>query len=81
MPGLAKEVVALAAAAGVTLTAAGATFPYGFDELDRNIRIAPSYPELEEVEAAMDVVTLAVKLASARKLMGEVHDKPPATHE
>lgn len=70
LPGLAKEVVSLAAAAGVTLTAAGATFPYGRDDFDRNIRIAPTFPELEEVKAAMDVLTLALKLASARKLQG-----------
>jgi len=71
LPGLAREVVALAASAGVTLTAAGATFPYGHDELDRNIRIAPTFPELEEVSAAMDVLTLAIRLASARKLLSE----------
>ena len=70
LPGLAREVVALAASAGVTLTAAGATFPYGHDEFDRNIRIAPTFPELEEVKAAMDVLTLAIRLASARKLLG-----------
>ena len=69
LPGLAKEVVALAGSAGVTLTAAGATFPYGHDELDRNIRIAPTFPELDEVQAAMDVLTLTIRLASARKLL------------
>ena len=66
-PGLAKEVVALAADAGVVLTPAGATFPGGIDPEDRNIRIAPTFATLDEVVAAIDVLALCIRLASARK--------------
>jgi DNA-binding transcriptional MocR family regulator len=68
LDGCAAEVVKLADAAGVKLTAAGATFPYGKDPRDRNIRIAPSMPPLAQVRAAMDVVTVCVLLASLKKL-------------
>ena len=67
LPGLAREVVRLSAEAGVKLTPAGATFPYGKDPEDRNIRIAPSYPTVEEIGAAMEVFTLCVKLATVRQ--------------
>ena len=63
-PGCAKRTVALAKEAGVTLTDAGATYPYGKDEADRNIRIAPSYPTLEELDAAMDIFILCIKIAA-----------------
>lgn len=63
-PGCAKRTVALAREAGVTLTDAGATYPYGNDEADRNIRIAPSYPTLEELDAAMDIFILCIKIAA-----------------
>ncbi|WP_193161368.1 aminotransferase class I/II-fold pyridoxal phosphate-dependent enzyme [Microbulbifer hainanensis] len=66
-PGCAAAVVKLAADAGVKLTPAGATFPYGKDPEDRNIRIAPSFPPLEELDTAMSVFVLCVKLASVRK--------------
>ena len=56
--------MALAKEAGVTLTDAGATYPYGKDEADRNIRIAPSYPTLEELDAAMDIFNLCIKIAA-----------------
>jgi aspartate/methionine/tyrosine aminotransferase len=70
-PGLAREVVRLAGEAGVKLTPAGATYPYGDDPGDRNIRIAPTVPSLEEVKKAMAVFVLCVKLASVRqKLAG-----------
>lgn len=65
-PGCAKEIVRLAAEAGVKLTPAGATFPYGKDPEDRNIRIAPSVPTVEEIATAMDVFVVCVKLASVR---------------
>ncbi len=68
LDGCASEVVRLADAAGVKLTAAGATFPYGKDPRDRNIRVAPSMPPLAQVKAAMDVVTVCVLLASLKKL-------------
>jgi DNA-binding transcriptional MocR family regulator len=66
-PGLAKEVVRLAAEAGVKLTPAGATFPYGKDPADSNIRIAPSFPTQAEIERAMEVFVVCVKLASVRQ--------------
>ena len=68
--GCASTVVRLAAEAGVKLTAAGATFPYGRDPNDTNIRIAPSLPPIDEVEAAMEVVSCCVLLASARQIAG-----------
>jgi DNA-binding transcriptional MocR family regulator len=66
--GCAAEIVRLADGAGVKLTGAGATFPYNKDPRDRNIRIAPSMPPLDQVELAMEVVAVCVQLASARKL-------------
>ena len=66
-PGLAKRVVELAAEAGVKLTPAGATYPYGKDPQNSNIRIAPSVPEVEEVDLAMQVFVCAVKLASVEQ--------------
>lgn len=66
-PGLAKQVVAMAASAGVKLTPAGATYPYGNDPEDRNIRIAPSYPSLKEIDQAMSVFVICVKLATIRQ--------------
>lgn len=66
LPGLAKTTIQLAAGAGVKLTAAGATWPGGVDPDDRNIRIAPSYPDPQELNIAMDVLVVAIQLASAR---------------
>jgi DNA-binding transcriptional MocR family regulator len=71
LPGLAKEVVRLAGAAGVKLTPAGATWPCGRDPQDRNIRIAPSVPTLPELEKAMQVFVLCVKLAAVRQKLGK----------
>ena len=68
LDGCAAEVVRLADAAGVKLTAAGATFPYGKDPRDRNIRIAPSMPPLAQVRTAMEVVAVCVLIASLKKL-------------
>lgn len=69
-PNLAKTIIKMAAEAGVKLTPAGATFPYGKDPEDRNIRIAPSVPTLEQVDQAMEVFVLCVKLASVRQQLG-----------
>ena len=69
-PGCARTVVAMAAEAGVKLTPAGATFPYGRDPQDRNIRIAPTSPPLEEVRSAMEIVATCVELAAVCKLLG-----------
>jgi len=66
LPGLAQEVVNLAAEIGVKLTPAGATFPYGNDPTDTNIRLAPTFPEPEDVQAAVDAFVICVKLATLR---------------
>ena len=68
-PGLAREVVALTGAAGVKLTPAGATWPYGKDPDDSNIRLAPSFPSLEEIDAAMKIFTLCVELATVKRAL------------
>lgn len=69
LDGCAKEIVALCKDAGVVMTGAGATYPYGKDPHDSNIRIAPSYPTLSELETASELFALCVKLASVRKLL------------
>ncbi|MGD8400387.1 MAG: aminotransferase class I/II-fold pyridoxal phosphate-dependent enzyme [Bacillota bacterium] len=69
LEGCAKNVVAMAADAGVVLTKAGATFPYGKDPKDRNIRIAPTLPSLVELETAMEILAVCIQLASVAKLL------------
>lgn len=71
MPGCAKKIVAMCKELGVVLTGAGATYPYGKDPQDSNIRIAPSFPSPEEMAMASKVFVLCVKLASVEKLLGE----------
>ena len=68
LPGTAKRTLALCAEAGVTMTGAGATFPYGVDPQDTNIRIAPSLPPVEELEQAIAVFCTCLKLAALEKL-------------
>lgn len=68
LPGTAQRVVQLAKEAGIALTAAGAAFPYGKDPQDTNIRLAPTFPTLDEVRQAMDGVATCVLLASAEHL-------------
>ncbi len=69
MEGTAKRIVSLCKDAGVTMTGAGASFPYGIDPKDTNIRIAPSYPSLDELKQAMEIFVVAVKVASAEKML------------
>lgn len=71
MPGTAKRVWSLCREAGVTMTKAGATFPYGIDPKDSNMRIAPSLPPVEELEKAMEVYCTCLKLAALEKLLGK----------
>lgn len=71
MPGLAKKVVAMCKEAGVELTGAGATYPYGKDPEDKNIRLAPSMPPVEDLKVAAELFCLCVKLASVEKLLAE----------
>lgn len=68
MPGTAKRVYELMKEAGVTLTPVGATFPYGIDPEDKNLRIAPTYPSDEDLALATEILALAVKLAALEKI-------------
>ena len=72
LPGCAKAIVAKCKELGVVLTGAGATYPYGKDPLDSNIRIAPSFPSPEEMKAATEVFVLCVKLVSVEKYLSEL---------
>ena len=71
MPGTAKRALALCKEAGLEMTPAGATFPYGNDPQDSNIRIAPSLPPVAELEVAMSVFCTCLKLAALEKLLAE----------
>ena len=71
MPGTAKAALAYCKAAGVVMTGAGATYPGGVDPLDSNIRIAPSYPPMNELLQALPVFTTSLKLAALEKLLAE----------
>ena len=70
MPGTAKRALALCKEAGVVMTDAGATYPYGIDPMDTNIRIAPSLPPVAELEQAMEVFCLCLKIAAFEKELG-----------
>lgn len=71
LDGCATNAVTMAADAGVTLTAAGATFPYGRDPRDRNIRIAPSFPSVKELEKSIEVLSICIQMASIEKILSE----------
>jgi len=70
MPGTARRTLELCKRAGVKLTEAGATYPYGVDPHDSMIRIAPSYPDIEELEKAMNVFCTCLKIAALEKYLG-----------
>ncbi len=69
--GLAKRTLALCREAGVVMTSAGATFPYGVDPEDRNIRVAPSLPPVEELKAAMEVFCVSLRLAALEQILAK----------
>ncbi len=69
MDGIAKRTLELCKEAGVVMTAAGATFPYGVDPRDRNIRVAPSLPPVEELRQAMEIFCVSMRLAALEKLL------------
>ncbi len=71
LDGTAKETVRLAKECGVALTPAGATYPYGNDPHDSNIRIAPSFPSVKDIEVAVTVLSVCAKLSAVRKLLEE----------
>ncbi|MEE1114926.1 MAG: aminotransferase [Eubacterium sp.] len=73
LSGCAKKIVAKAKKAGVELTAAGSTWPYGKDPEDSNIRIAPSYPPLDDLKTAAKLLSLCVKIVSAEKYLSEMN--------
>ena len=75
LEGCAKDVVARMQKAGVTMTTAGAPFPYGKDPRDTVIRIAPSYPSVENLKTATEIFVLCVKLASIKKLLAEMPEE------
>ena len=67
--GCARRVYQLARSVGVTLTTAGSTYPYGRDPYDANLRIAPSYPELDELSQAIEILCSCIKVACAEKIL------------
>ncbi len=71
MSGCAKRVGALCKDAGLTLTTVGATYPYGIDPDDSNIRIAPSFPDVDELNKAVELLCICVKLAAVEKLLND----------
>ena len=71
MPGTAKRIFTLAKEAGLVMTGAGATYPYGIDPNDSNIRIAPTMPPVEELQEAMQIFCASLKLAALEQLLAE----------
>ena len=77
LPGCAQDVIKQAAAAGVKLTPAGATFPYGKDPENKNIRIAPSFPVAADVKTAMELVAICIQMVSIEKLLNSKSERIP----
>jgi DNA-binding transcriptional MocR family regulator len=71
LPGLAKEIIRLSGEAGVKMTPAGSTFPYGVDPEDKNIRLSPTFPPIENLSMAMDVFVNCVQLATVKRHLSE----------
>ena len=71
MPGIAKATWQLCKEAGLTMTGAGATFPYGKDPNDSNMRVAPSLPPIEQLEQAMEIYCVSMRLAALSKLLAD----------
>lgn len=69
LPGCARETVKIAKSAGVILTPAGATYPYGKDPLDKNIRIAPTFPEKKDLKKAIEILCTCIELVSIKKIL------------
>ncbi len=78
LPGCAKAIVARCKKAGVVMTSAGATYPHGIDPLDSNIRIAPSYPPLNDLEIASRLFALCVKIEAAKSILSSRGEAVPA---
>lgn len=77
-PGCAKRVISLCRQAGVAMTPAGSTYPYGMDSEDSNIRIAPTYPTLEELEPATKILCLCIKIATIEKMIAQASEQETA---
>ena len=78
MDGCAKAIVKRCKKCGVTMTPAGSTWPYGKDPYDKDIRIAPSYPTVDELKTAAKLFALSVKIESAEKILGQLPAEIPA---
>ena len=79
LPGCAKKVVSRCAKAGVVMTPAGATFPGGKDPQDTNIRIAPSFPPINDLKTAAELLALSTKLVTVEHLLANMEGSEPAT--